>query len=133
MGRSSWIGWSLGIPTATDSTQHPLLSVKIVEGFIISMNKQQIQEVVYSIRDVYERRIFTTAEFSSILIGSGFKSKERSLIIRRSLMWGYLVKCSNETTLIYKIVDIDKAVRTRTLHKGRHGMGKVCKTNLFIK
>lgn len=121
MGRSSWIGWSLGIPTATDSTQRPLLSVKIVEGFIISMNKQQIQEVVYSIRDVYERRIFTTAEFTSILIGSGFKSKERSLIIRRSLMWGYIIKCPSDTTLCYEIIDMNDAVRTRTLHHGRHG------------
>ena len=85
------------------------------------MNKQQIQEVIYSISSVYERTDYETDELSAILLKCGFMSKERSLIIKRSIMWGYLVRCSNETTLIYKIVDIDKAIRTRTLHHGRHG------------
>ena len=85
------------------------------------MNKQQIQEVIYSIREIYERNDFTSAEFSSILISSGFKYKERILIIRRSLMWGYIIKYSHGMMVCYKIVDIDRVVRTRTLHHGRHG------------
>ncbi len=84
------------------------------------MNQQQIQEVIYSIREVYECSNFTIDEFTTILIGAGFKSKERSLIIRRSLMWGYIIKIQCYETLNYKIVDIDKAKRTHTLHHGRH-------------
>ena len=84
------------------------------------MNQQQIQEVIYSIREVYECSNFTIDEFTTILIGAGFKSKERSLIIRRSLMWGYIIKIQCYETLNYKIVDIDKAIRTHTLHHGRH-------------
>ena len=85
------------------------------------MNKQEIQEVIYSIREVYERDWFTSAELSSILMASGFKGKERMLIIRRSLMWGYIIRCSVDEIHSFRIVDINKAVRTRTLHHGRHG------------
>jgi hypothetical protein len=103
----------------------PLLSVKTAAVlFFPYMNKQQIQEVVYSIREVYERNDFTPAEFSAILMDSGFKYKERLLIIRRSLMWGYIIKCSDDIKVNYRIVDIDRVVRTRTLHHGRHGNAK---------
>ena len=39
-------------------------------------------------------------------------------------MWGYLVKSSCDPNPNYIVVDIDKAVRTRTLHHGRHGKRK---------
>ena len=77
----------------------------------------RVQETLYSIRWVYERDSFTSDELDSILTKSGLKSKERQLIIRRGLMWGYIVTQNYGI----KIVDINKAVRTRTLHHGRHG------------
>lgn len=63
-------------------------------------------------------------DFSSKLNGIGFKSHERSLIISRSLMWGYIIKVLCNETLHYRIVDIDKYVRTRSLHRGIHGKNK---------
>ena len=85
------------------------------------MNRKEIEELVYSIREIYERSNFTSVEFSAIIKECGFSARELSLIVKRSLMWGYIIKCSCQSTPSYEIVDIDKAVRTRTLHHGRHG------------
>lgn len=84
------------------------------------MNKREIETEIYTIREIKGQSVFTVEDFNSAIIERGYKSKLRYLIIRRSLMWGYIEKKQFNGTDCYQIIDRDKAVRKYTLNRGGH-------------